>query len=75
MIPPTLPSASELAPLLAKPEQHPGSVAMICLESFHARSDCRVTVGWFTAAERRALRSALERCRQKRHAAQTSASL
>jgi hypothetical protein len=41
---------------------------MIALESFQGRSDCRVTIGWFTAAARRALKAALERCRQKRRA-------
>ena len=67
------PTLDQLQPALAKPEAAPRSIVLIALEAFKSRSDCRVTVGFFTAAERRILKCALERCRQKRQAAQNTA--
>ena len=42
----------------------------LAIESAEARCNfCRVTIGWFSAQERKALRNALEVCRRKRQKA------
>jgi hypothetical protein len=67
MIPPTFPSAEQLRPALEKLEGAPGSVILLAIERAEPRCNfCRVTVGWFSADERKALRRALGACRQKR---------
>ena len=64
MITPKLPGLENLAPELEKLEIYPQSIVLIAIE------DCRVSWGWFSAAERRALRAALERARKRRIAAE-----
>lgn len=66
MIPPTLPSLEELEPLLQKLALQPGSIVLVAFESFQDRNDCRVSYAWLSAAERRVLRTALERERKRR---------
>ena len=66
MIAPTLPSADELRPHLARLEATPGSVLLIAVELPGTQNFCRVTCGFFDAGERKALRAALARCRKKR---------
>ena len=60
MIPPTFPSAEQLRPVLEKLEAHPGSVVLLAIEGGAICNFCRVTVAWFSAEERKALRRALE---------------
>jgi hypothetical protein len=64
VIAPKLPALEDLAPELEKLEIYPNSIVLIAIE------DCRVTWGWFSAAERKALRAALERARKRRGAAE-----
>ena len=67
MTAPKLPTQEDLATELGKLEAFPSSIVLIAIESF--RNDCRVTWGWFSAAERKTLRAALERARKRREAA------
>ena len=62
MIAPKLPALEDLATELETLEIYPNSIVLIAIE------DCRVTWGWFSAAERKALRAALERARKRRAA-------
>jgi hypothetical protein len=69
MTSPLVPDLEALKPWLDRLEANEGSVVLIALESFQTRNDCRCTVGWFNADEKKALRSALIKCRKKREAA------
>jgi hypothetical protein len=69
VIAPKLPRQEELATELGKLEAFPSSIVLIAIESFPNSTDCRVTWGWFSAAERKMLRAALERARERREAA------
>jgi hypothetical protein len=66
MIPPRFPDPTELQPALDKLEGHPRSVVLLAIEQPEVCNFCRVTWGWFSAAERKALRRALAGCRTKR---------
>ena len=70
MIAPKLPALEDLAPELEKLEIYPNSILLIAIEASPSSADCRVTWGWFSAAERKALRAALERARKRRAAAE-----
>ena len=72
MIPPRLPTLEELGALLEKLSTHPGSIMVICCESFRTRNDCRVTAAWLSESERKVVRSALERVRKRRQAPSVS---
>jgi hypothetical protein len=65
MIAPTWPTPQELQPALEKLEVNHSSVILIAAESARCNF-CRVTWAWLSRQERRALKSALERARQKR---------
>ena len=65
-----LPALEDLAPGLEKLEIYPHSIVLIAIEASPGFADCRVTWGWFAAAERKALRAALERARKRRVAAE-----
>jgi hypothetical protein len=66
VIAPKPPTLEDSAVSLGKLKAHPGSIVLIALESFPNSTECRVTWGWFSAAERRTLRAALERARKGR---------
>lgn len=66
MIVPTLPPTAELQPHLDRLERNPGSIILLAIEVPEVCNFARVTVGWFDAEERKALRAALERARKKR---------
>ena len=66
VIAPTLPGLEELEPLLQKLAPYPGSIVLVTFESFQDRNDCRVSYAWLSAAERKVLRNALERARERR---------
>jgi hypothetical protein len=68
MTSPLVPDLEALKPWLDRLEANEGSVVLIALESFQTRNDCRCTIGWFNADEKKALRSALIKCRKKREA-------
>ena len=70
VIAPKLPALEDLAPGLEKLEIYPSSIILIAIEASPSSADCRVTWGWFSAAERKALRAALERARKRRVAAE-----
>jgi hypothetical protein len=72
MIPPAFPTAEELAPQLERLERTPGSVLLIALELPTTQNFCRVGVGFFDAAERKALHVALTACRKRREKNNTS---
>ena len=67
MIPPHLPSATDLGAEFEKLDADPGSC--IVIEIRKAEKECnfgKVTWAWISKEERAALRSALLKCRRKR---------
>lgn len=61
MIPPILPTHDDLAPFLAKLEQHEGSVVLIAIEwPRETQNFPRVGTAWFDADARKRLRRALK---------------
>ena len=67
LIAPCLPSISELQPQLEKLQACPGSVILVAIDQPEACCNfARCTWAWLSKEERKALKSALERCRLKR---------
>lgn len=61
-----LPSGKEMQRCLARLKDTPGGIVLVAIEQPFSQSFPRVTWGYFTPEERKALKAALIRCRTKR---------